>query len=249
MNLILTRPLVVIDLETTGTDTKTARIVELTAAKRDPGAESTDIRTRRLNPGVSIPAEAIAVHGISDAMVADCLPFGAIARGLLDFLDGCDLAGFNLKRFDLKVLCNEFARCGLEFSIAGRSIIDVCEIFHQRQPRTLEAAVMFYLGCNDFAAHSSAGDVMATAEVLDAMLVRYDDLPRDAAKLAEAFIGDALDLDEFFIRRGTEIVFAKGKHAGKPISSEPGYLRWMLDQDFYPDTKSLVRSALSTSKE
>jgi DNA polymerase-3 subunit epsilon len=254
-NLTLTRPLVVLDLETTAVDPKTARIVEIGCTKYTP-EHTPDSRTRRVNPGIPIPAEATAIHGITDADVADCPRFASVAASLLDFLAGADLAGFNLKRFDLKVLCAEFARCGIEFPLTGRAIIDVCVMFHELHPRNLEAAVKHYLGAPDFAAHSAAGDVSATVEVLDAMLARHG-LPRTSADLAAAFANpDAVDLGECFVHRppDAEIVFMFGKHADKPLAEvakrDPGYLRWMLDQDFYGDAKALVRSALSTpSKE
>lgn len=253
MNLTLTRPLVVLDLETTSADPKTARIVEasftLYTMSDDRERMLDTTKTRRLNPGIPIPPEATAIHGITDADVADCPQFGTVAKSLLEFLDGADLAGFNLKRFDLKVLDAEFARCGLEFPLAGRTILDVCVMFHQLQPRDLAAAVKHYLGAPEFAAHSAAGDVSATAEVLDAMLVRHD-LPRTVADLGAAFTDpDAIDIDGCFARRGSDIVFAFGKHEGRPIREHAGYLRWMLGESFLSDTKQIAKDTLSTLKE
>lgn len=201
-----------------------------------------------MNPGIPIPAEATAIHGITDADVADLPAFPAIARGLLDFLDGCDLAGFNLKRFDLKVLCAEFARCGIDFPLAGRAIIDVCVMFHELHPRDLTAAVRHYVGAPDFAAHSAAGDVSATAEVLDAMIERHAELPRTVADLGAVFTNpDAVDIDECFVRRGGELVFAFGKHNGRPIREHRSYLEWMLREPFLSDTKKIAREALEAS--
>jgi len=144
-NIQLDRPLAVIDLETTGTDPKLDRIIEISALKLLPD-DGHDHRTRRVNPGVPIPPEATAVHGISDDDVADCPAFRAIAPGLARFLDGCDLAGFNILNFDLRLLAAEFNRVGLVFPVAGRRIIDACRIFHQREPRDLTAAMKFYCG-------------------------------------------------------------------------------------------------------
>src|SRR3954451_9189287 len=130
-NITLDRPLAVLDLETTGTDTKTDRIVEVSVLKLVPGGQP-DHRTRRVNPGVPIPPEATAVHKISDDDVADCPTFRAIAPSLARFLDGCDLAGFNILNFDLRLLVAEYNRAGLVFPVAGRKVIDACRIYHQR---------------------------------------------------------------------------------------------------------------------
>ncbi len=253
-NLILTRPLAIIDLETTGVDPATCRIVEIGVMKFTPtsvdGVSAATMKTRRLNPGVPIPADATAIHGIHDGHVFAAPNFAAIAKSLLESLDGCDLAGFNLKRFDLKVLVLEFARCGIEFDLTGRAIIDACEIFHEREPRDLAGAVKFYT-IDSFSPHSAEGDVNATAKVLDRMLDFYPDLPRSADQLAAAFVDpNAVDLDERFVRRADgEIVFNFGKYKGDPIVERPAYLDWMLDQSFLPDTKRIAREALQPQPE
>jgi Exonuclease len=144
-NIALERPLAVIDLETTGIDTKIDRIIEVSVLKLLPGGGH-DHRTRRVNPGVPIPAEATQVHGITDDDVADCPTFRAIAPGLARFLEGCDLAGFNILKYDLRLLAAEYNRAGVGFSIAGRKVIDACHIFHQRERRDLTAAYRFYCG-------------------------------------------------------------------------------------------------------
>src|SRR5918997_4470557 len=138
-NIALERPLAVIDLETTGTDPKCDRIIEVSALKLAPGGEA-DHRTRRVNPGVPIPPEATAVHGITDDDVADSPTFRAIAPGLARYLDGCDLAGFNVLNFDLRLLVAEYNRAGMTFPVAGRRVVDACKIFHKREPRDLAAA-------------------------------------------------------------------------------------------------------------
>src|SRR5690606_24362498 len=133
-------PLAVIDLETTGTDPKNDRIIEVSVLKLVPGGEP-DHRTRRVNPGVPIPPEASKIHGITDDDVDECPTFRAIAPGLAKFLDGCDLAGFNVLNFDLRLLVAEYNRVGLVFPVAGRRVIDACRIFHRREPRDLTAAL------------------------------------------------------------------------------------------------------------
>src|SRR5262245_18605206 len=144
-NIRLERPLAVIDLETTGTDTKLDRIIEVSVLKLGPGGE-VDHRTRRVNPGVPIPPEATAIHGITDDDVAEMPSFRGIAPSLNRFLDGCDLAGFNVLNYDLKLLVTEYNRAGQAFSLAGRKVLDACKIYHKREPRDLSAAYRFYCG-------------------------------------------------------------------------------------------------------
>src|SRR3954451_15710347 len=197
-NIILERPLAVLDLETTGIDTKIDRIVEVSVLKLSPGGQF-DHRTRRVNPGVPIPPEDTAIHGITDDDVADCPAFRAIAPGLAKFLDGCDLCGFNILKYDLRLLAAEDNRAGLSFPGAGRRVIDACHIFHKREPRDLTAAYRFYCGLDHEGAHGAAADVLATAAVLDAQVVRYGDLPRTVDGLHELCnVPNALDMGGMF---------------------------------------------------
>lgn len=247
-NLTLTRPLAVLDLETTGIDIGTARIVEISVLRLNPSAESVH-RTRRLNPEIPIPAEATAVHGITDADVTDEPCFSQVASGLANFLDGCDLCGYNVKKFDLRVLYNEFRRAGIEFSLEGRAIIDPMEIFHTFEKRDLTGAVHFYLGRDHTEAHSAETDVLATVAVLEAMLERYRELPQTVGELNQRFIDpNAVDSERWFIRVVGEVRFTKGKHRGEPLSfvarNHRDYLRWMLAQDLADDTRAVVRHAL-----
>jgi len=252
VNLSLDRPLAVIDLETTGTDLKTDRIVEISVLKIGPDGERTH-RTRRLNPGRPIPPEATAVHGITDADVAGEPRFEQVADALLAFLDGCDLCGFNLKRFDLRILYGEVLRAGRKLVLEGRAIIDPMEIYHRQQPRDLAAAVRTYLGRDHQGGHSAAADVLATAEVLDAMVACYPELPRSVAGLHQHFVdADRIDSDGFFRRVEREVRFLKGRHRGSSLAavaaSDPGYLEWMLGQDFFADTKQIVRQAPAVAR-
>lgn len=247
-NLTLRRPLAVLDLETTGVDTRTDRVVEISVLKVWPERRVEEY-TRRLNPGVPIPREATAVHGIGDADVRDAPRFEDVADDLRARLDDCDLCGFNLKRFDLPLLAAEFRRAGCPFVLEGRALIDPQEIFHARERRDLTAAVRFYLGRDHDGAHGAAADVRATAAVLDAMLARYPDLRRDVEGLHGQFLDPrAVDPNGFFTRVGGEIRFAKGKHRGQPLAfiarTSPDYLEWMLAQDFFEDTKAIAREAL-----
>src|SRR5262249_26269034 len=225
-NLQLQRPLAVLDLETTGTDPQTDRVVEISVLRLEPGG-GREHRTRRINPGRPIPAEATAVHGITDADVADCPRFEQVARDLLAFLDGCDLCGFNIKKFDLRVLYLEFGRAGISFPLDGRAVVDPLEIFHNYERRDLAAAVRFYccrehdrshVGAEHAAADAADADVLATLAVLDAQLGRYPDLPRSVAALHTHFTEpNAADAGGRFTRVNGQLRFTFGKYRGQPL--------------------------------
>jgi DNA polymerase III subunit epsilon len=248
-NLQLLRPLAVIDLETTGTDPQHDRIVEISVLRLKPG-DAPVHRTRRINPGRPIPPEATAIHGITDADVADAPRFEQIARDLLAFLDGCDLCGFNIKKFDLRLLYVEFARAGFTLSLEGRAIIDPQEIYHANERRDLSAAVRFYCGRDHNGAHAAEADVLATLAVLDAQLGHYRELPRTTDALHVLFCeANAVDIAARFVRVDGQLRFNFGKHRGKSLEevaqAEPDYLAWILTQDFFEDAKTLVRQVLS----
>ena len=181
-NIRLERPLVVFDLETTGKRVQTDRIVEISLLKLLPDGTN-QIKTRRLNPGIPIPAEATAIHGITDADVANENSFRQIARSLVAYLEGCDLCGYNIWIFDLRMLVNEFKRAEVPFSVAGRHIIDPCRIFHKREPRDLRTALRFYCRMEHEGAHGAAADVLTALLVLDSQVERYEDLPLTVVEL------------------------------------------------------------------
>jgi DNA polymerase III subunit epsilon len=246
-NLLLNRPLAVIDLETTGTDPKTDRIIEIAVVKILPDG-SRDDRCRRVNPGVPIPEAATKIHGITDSDVKDEPGFDILAPRLAKFLDGCDLCGFNLKRFDLRLLIAEFDRAGNRFPLQGRKIVDPLEIYHGRERRDLSAAVRFYCGKEHEGAHGASADVHATLEILDAMLDRYPDLPRSVDELHDVLRGErAADLDGKFIMSDGRVVFNFGKYKGRRLDDVareyPDYINWMLGQSFLEDTEELVLEA------
>ena len=184
MKLNLKRPIVFFDLETTGVDTARDRIVEISMIKVMPDGEEIT-RTRRLNPGMHIPAEATAVHGITDDDVKECPTFAQVAKSLEQFIRGCDFGGFNSNRFDLPVLVEEFLRAGVDVDLKKRKFIDVQNIFHKKEQRTLVAAYKFYCDKDLDDAHSAEADTRATYEVLKAQLDRYPDLENDVAALAD----------------------------------------------------------------
>lgn len=251
-NLDLTRPLAVLDLETTGTDPQKDRIVEISILRLAPGGRQ-DLRTQRVHPGMPIPAEASAVHGITDAHVARMPRWEAVAREMVAFLDGCDLCGFNIKRFDLRLLTVECTRAGLELPLQGRAIVDPLEIFHTFERRDLAAALRFYCGREHAGAHAAEADVLATIAVLDAQLGKYPELPRTAAGLYMHFRdANSVDADGRFTKVGNELRFTFGKYRGQPLHevarTKPDYLEWILRQDFFDDAKTLVRQALERAR-
>lgn len=247
--LKLDRPIVFFDLETTGLNTEKDRIIEIAVVRISP-FEPQIHYNRRLNPGIPIPAEATAIHGITDADVADMPSFSDIAQNLFEFLQGCDLGGYNIKKFDTKVLCAEFQRVGMDFKLESRAIIDPIQIFYHYEPRDLAGAVKFYLGKNHDHGHTAKSDVEATVKVLDAMLDRYEDLPCGINDLHKHFVDpNAVDLEGKFLRVDGHIHFNFGKYKGKSLDligqKDPGYLRWMLGSDFGPDTKKPIEEILS----
>jgi DNA polymerase-3 subunit epsilon len=241
MNITLDRPIAFMDLETTGVNLVSDRIVEIAIVKVLPDGEA--LRKRRLlNPGMPIPAGATAVHGITDEMVADAPGFRQVANEIRQFLDDCDLAGYNSNRFDWPMLVEEFLRAGLEFDVRGRRMLDVQKVFHVMEPRTLSAAVRFYCGEELVDAHSAEADALATWKVFNAQLDRYPELG-GTLETVLGRVGDELVVDmarRFVWEKGVE-VFNFGKHKGRPVAdvlrSEPQYYDWMMKGDFPLHTK------------
>ena len=242
-------PIVVFDLETTGPDRLTDRIVEVAALKVSPDG-SVAVFESRVNPGVKIPREATAVHGITDEDVADAPSFAEVAPFLSAFLEGCDLAGYNLRGFDIPLLGREFERVKVAFSFDGRRVVDAQVIYFRKEPRDLTAAVRTFVGREHEGAHSALADSIAAAEVLAGQLRRYADLPREIDALA-AFTapveGRWVDADKRFVWRDGAAVFNFGAKRGQPLSvvavKNPEYLDWMLDADFPEEAKRIVREA------
>jgi len=245
MELNLKKPLVILDLETTGVSIASDRIVEFSALKVTPeGAE--EWLTLRINPGIPISPEATRIHGITDADVANEPHFKDVARKVAAFLEGCDLAGFNSMKFDIPILCEEFLRVNVDFNPARHRYVDVQVIFHKKEQRTLGAAYKFYCQRELENAHSAQADTAATYEILKAQLDRYPDLENDIEKLSafSAFNNNA-DLAGriVFNEQGVE-VFNFGKHKGKPVElvfkEEPSYYSWMMNGDFPLNTKQVL---------
>jgi len=249
-NLNLERPLVFFDLETTGVDPASDRIVEISVLRVDPDGQS-ESRTRRVNPERPIPAGATAIHGIHDEDVADEPHFRQIAKGLLDFIGDADLAGYNVIRFDIPLLERELRDCGLDLRVSQRMVVDAMTIFQRKERRDLTAAVGFFLGKEHEGAHSAEADVAVTAEILEAELERYDDLPRTVSELdrwIRRVPKGALDSSGKFALQDGQPAFTFGKHQGRTLrevaGEHPGYLQWILQSDFPSDAKELVRQVL-----
>jgi len=248
VNLHLSRPLVALDLETTGTAPKIDRIVEVAAVKFMPDGQRLRF-CRRINPLIPIPSAATMVHGITDQDVAGCPSFADIAAQLARFLRGADWAGFGIKRFDLPFLLAEFRRAEIHFSLANHAVLDVLQIYHQREPRDLTAAVRHYLDRPHENAHGALADAYAAAAVLDAQLECYPDLPQKVPVL-HAHLTD-VDLAGKLRRDEGRVVLTFGKYSGSDLLTvaqhDPAYLRWLLEQDFLPDFQTMVQSALQSA--
>lgn len=245
MRLNLSRPLVFFDLETTGTSVTHDRIVEISYIKVFPdGHEECD--TMRINPGIPIPPASTAVHHITDEMVADKPVFGQVVDKLENVFDDSDIAGYNSNKFDVPLLIEEFARVGRNFFVSGRNFVDVQNIFHKMEQRTLVAAYRFYCGKELEDAHSANADTRATYEVLMAQLDKYPTLDNDIRKLAEfSRSGRGLDLAARVVLDDNDVpVFNFGKHKGRPVKEvfkkERSFYSWIMQGDFPKNTKDVL---------
>jgi DNA polymerase-3 subunit epsilon len=250
--LALRRPLVVFDLEATGLFPARDRIVEIAALKIHPDGRRETFH-RRLNPAVPIPPEATRIHGIADADVARAPSFAEVAPDLVRFLAGCDLAGYNVERFDLPMLQFELARAGVEFDFLGCDVLDAQAIFFSEEGRTLSDAVRFYAGEELEQAHSALADATATARVLEGQLQRYAHLPRDVKALAERYrpagTGKIDPEGKLVLKEDVPFINFGQKHRGKSFDQvyreEPSYFEWILRGDFSLPIKRYVERYLS----
>ncbi len=250
-NIKLERPIVFIDVETTGKNPYTDRVVELSILRvQQDGSE--EYKSHRVNPRVPIPAEATAVHGITDADVAGEPAFSQYAKSVRDFMEGCDIAGFNVIKFDLPFLEAEFAKAGIEFSRQGRYLVDSMVIYHKHERRDLEAAYRKYCGGEMENAHCAEEDAKAAAKVLDGQLGMYVDLPKDIASLGALCYEmreDYIDAEGKFIWVDGKAVCNFGKkHNGRRLEEmaamDPSYLSWIISTDFSPEVKEIAAKAL-----
>lgn len=245
MQLNLKNPIVFFDLETTGTNPATDRIVEICYLKVQPNGKE-EAKTILVNPDMSIPESATAIHGITNEKVANCPKFKEIAKVLARDIEGCDLAGYNSNRFDIPLLAEEFLRADVDIDFTKRKFVDVQTIFHKMEQRTLSAAMKFYCNQEIENAHSAEADTRATYEVLKAQLDRYPNLNNDIAFLAEFSTQNKnVDFAGRFIynEKGVEI-FNFGKYKGRPVvdvlKEDIGYYGWMMNGDFMLHTKKVL---------
>lgn len=242
---IMTRPICFFDLETTGVDIEKDFIVEICVLKLNPDFTE-EVKTMRINPGVPIPAEATAVHGITNEMVIDCPLFVSISKSLLAFISDCDIAGFNSNRFDVPFLYFMFQRVGLEWNWRDANLIDVRNIFVRQEERTLSAGVKFYLGEDHSEAHSSEADVRATKRIFFEQLTKYQ-LSKDLKELAlySNYDNEIIDLGGKFAKdKEGDFIFTFGKHQGKKCKNEKDYLLWMMNGTFPKDTKEMAKKIM-----
>ena len=250
MELKLSKPICFFDLETTGTNIATDRIVEIAILKVFPNGNK-ESKSWLVNPGVPIPEEASAIHGITDDKVKDEPTFKELSHEIYQLIRGCDLAGFNSNRFDIPLLAEELLRAGVDFDMKNAVSVDVQTIFHKMEKRTLEAAYKFYCDKDLNDAHSAIADTLATYEVLLAQLGRYPELANDVKELA-AFSShnETVDFAGFILHdiiqrdEAGDEVFGFGKHKGRKVvevlEQEPGYFGWMLNADFPLYTKKVL---------
>jgi DNA polymerase-3 subunit epsilon len=249
MTLQLTRPIAFIDLETTGINISTDRIVEIAIVKIMP--DGTRVPKRKLiNPLMPIPASSSAIHGITDDMVKDAPSFKQVANEMKQFMDSCDLGGYNSNRFDIPMLIEEFLRIGMDFQTEGRKFVDVQKIFHMMEQRTLSAAYKFYCQKILEGAHSAEADASATWEVLEAQVKRYPNIGNTVESIVK-FTGeeDIVDFARRFVKEKGVEIFNFGKHKGKPVvqvlKEEPQYYDWMMKGDFAMNTKQKLTEILN----
>lgn len=245
MQLNLKRPIIFFDLETTGVDAAKDRIIEISLIKIHPDSRR-EVKTRRINPEIPIPAVTTAIHGIRDEDVADCPPFRSLARSLYAFIEGCDMAGYNSNKFDVPLLVEEFLRAGVEVDLSKTKFVDVQNIFHKMEQRTLSAAYKFYCNSEIENAHSAQADVEATYQVLLSQLDRYPELENDIDFLAKfSTMTRNVDFAGRIILNDKDIpVFNFGKYKGRSVAEvfeiEPSYYGWMMNGDFSLNTKNVI---------
>jgi len=254
MNLKLERPIAFIDLETTGVNVAKDRIVEIAVLKIHPDGQK-EVKTKRVNPEMPIPKESSDIHGITNEDVKDAPTFNQMAKALFIFLSDCDVAGFNSINFDIPLLVEEFMRAGIRYDINEIKHIDIQNIFHKKEQRTLVAGYNFYCGKDLKNAHSAEADILATYEILEAQLEKYTDIDNDVNSLHE-FSQRRKNADAAgriaFNESGKEVM-TFGKHKNVAIEevfkNEPGYYGWLMNGDFPLYTKEVFKDIWARIKK
>lgn len=246
--IAFTRPIIIFDVESTGLNKETDRIVEISAVKIFDNTGHNELRTKRLNPGIPIPPEATAIHGITNEAVATCTTFKRISNSLHEFFTGCDIGGFGCLFFDVPILYYEFLRAGITWDYQSVNIIDCGNIFKRMEPRDLTAAVKFYCNAPHQGAHGAEADATATANVFLQQLQRYPELSEmTASELAvfSNFDKKILDVSGKFVYDEKGVILLNfGPHKGKPANDNLDFVQWMEGKDFAPDTFKIVNQLL-----
>ena len=249
MKLNLKRPIVFFDLETTGLNPQTDRIIEICAIKLHPDGRR-EVKTRRINPTIPISKESSEITGITNADVKDCPVFRQLSKGIHSFFEGCDISGYNILRFDLPLLQEEFKRVGINMDMRGINVIDVQRIYHKKEPRTLEAALQYY--CNEelAGAHAAENDVEATIKVLAGQLEKYDDLSEDVEAVAKFCKDDRwVDNAGRLHWKGEEVAIGFGRKQGmlvkELLKNDRGFIDWIINGEFPNDTKQILKDAIN----
>lgn len=249
MALQLNRPIVFIDLETTGVNLATDRVIEIAIVKIAPD-KTRVVKHKIVNPQMPIPKSASDIHGITDEKVKDAPTFKEVANELKQFIDNADLSGYNSNRFDIPLLMEEFLRAGITLDMANRRMLDVQQIFHMMEKRTLGAAYKFYCEKELVDAHSAEADASATWEILEAQLGRYEHLGNTLDTILQ-FTGEEkyVDFARRFVLENDVEVFNFGKHKGRAVTdvlkAEPQYYDWMMKGDFPLHTKQKLTEILN----
>jgi DNA polymerase-3 subunit epsilon len=250
--LQLKRPIVFFDLETTGTDPAKDRIVEMALVKLMPNG-TREKYIKRVNPGMPIPKSSSDIHGITDEDVKDAPLFKMIAHEVYDWMKGCDIGGYNSSKFDIPLLAEELLRVGIDVDFTDRNMIDVQQIFFKMEARTLSAAYSFYCNKQMENAHNAEADILATIEVLEAQLDKYQDLSKEVKPLHDFTNQDQyVDYARRIVMKDGHPVFNFGKNKGRKVeevfTTEPQYYDWMMQADFALHTKQKISEILNRMK-
>ncbi len=243
MSLKLNRPLITFDLETTGKETFSARIISISLIKEFPDGSS-ESKTRLIHPTINIPPDSTAIHSITDEMVKDCNTFQQVSKGLFEFMSGCDFLTFNGDNFDIPILAEEFLRCGISFPETGYRSIDAFSIFKKVSPRTLAAAVKTYCGHELEDAHNAEADTKATNDVFKAQIKFHEELSKlTFDELVEFSNGEEKKVDlagKILLDEDGDYIYGIGDNRGKKIKNDTGFANWMLGKTFTLQTKATI---------
>lgn len=247
--MLLQRPIAIFDIESTGLDRQNDRIIDISVVKIHDIERDWEVRTKRLNPGIPIPEASTKIHGITNEMVVGCPSFSMIAKSLQALFEGCDIGGYGCLAFDMPMLYNEFLRAGITWDYQAFNIIDCSNIFKQKEPRDLTAAVKFFCNETHDDAHGAEADAVATAKVLLHQLNRYPELnemPFSELAIYSNYGKKILDLSgKFSYNEAGEIILNFGPHRGLPARAHLDFVEWMLQKDFPPDTRKICYQLFS----